>query len=101
MANYRFPRFYPPGIFEQLVVRAKNKFELEVVFNWKGGLWARKEDMECRLYFLRIEHNDKSTCFRIEVRHERDVGLTGVETMWGLMFPFIKEVETILGKYAG
>ena len=101
VANYRFPQFHPPGLFEHLVVRAKNKFDLEVVFNWKGGIWARKEDMECRFYFLRITHSDNSTCFRIEVRQEKDVGLTEVEAMWGLMFPFIKELETLLGKYSG
>ena len=101
VANFRFPWFCPPGLFETLMVRAKNKFDLEIVFNWKGGMWARKESMECRFYFIRIAHNDRSTCFRVEVRHERSVGLSEIEPMWALLYPFIKEIENLLNRFTG
>ncbi len=53
------------------------------------------------MYLLRIQHDDGCTCVRAELRHEQMIDDEGVEGLWTLMLPFVKDIDNLLAQYAG
>ena len=73
-----------------------------------------------RFHLQRIPHDDGSTCIRIETRSEQQTPVmksTGdededdenkqnqddkmAEILWGLLLPYVKDVEELISKFAG
>ena len=107
-AVFRFPKYIPPGLFELLTIRAQqNEFELQNLYHWKTGLYARHMQENIRFYLQKIDHDDGSTCVRTEARHEAQAvedetqPEKEVEQLWQLLLPFLKDCEDIIAKYAG
>ena len=53
------------------------------------------------MYLLRIQHDDGCTCVRAELRHEQMIDDEGVEGLWTLMLPFVKDIDNLLAQFAG
>ena len=102
VANFRFPVFTPPGLFETLCTRAATRFGMETLFHWKTGYYARKaEEPQCRFYILKIKHDDCSCCFRIELRPEQYSGVQDIEALWGLLLPFVRAFDSMIALFKG
>ena len=102
VANFRFPTYIPPGLFETLCTRAASHHNLDTLFHWKGGFYARSTEIPlCRVYILRINHDDASTCIRVELRHEISTDDSEVENLWTTLLPFLKDIDCLCGLFSG
>ncbi len=102
VANLRFPTHIPDGFFEMLCTRAATRHNLDTLFHWDGGLYARHTEIPmCRVYVLRIHHDDASTCIRTELRHEISSDESEVENLWTVLLPFLKDVESLCSMFTG
>jgi hypothetical protein len=75
-----------------------------------------------RFHLQRIPHDDGSTCIRLEVRSEtktppvtsapdaeeeemrsgeQDEDDKMAENLWGMLLPYLRDVEELVGKFAG
>ncbi|XP_041349799.1 malignant fibrous histiocytoma-amplified sequence 1 homolog isoform X2 [Gigantopelta aegis] len=103
---FKFPRYMPPGLFELLCVRANHdKYKLNYVFHWGGGIHATHKEHPVRLivmYNREGTENQRDVVLRIESRDNSDSDdQVPACTMWGIILPLLLEFEEILKGYAG
>lgn len=102
VANIRFPSHLPVGLFETLCVRAATRYNLDTLYQWNGGLYARQvKDLRCRFYLLRIRHSDGSICVRMELRNEHGDTDFDIEHMWPLLLSFLNDTDALIASFVG
>ena len=126
LINYfRFPHFFPPGLFEMVTVRAHaGRHKLHFRHHWGGGVHARheKEAVHVVISYFREEEEEEGeeegvsgVWMKYEVRDglgveeekggqeegEKEGEATPAAVMWGVMLPLLMEFEELIGSYAG
>ena len=102
VANYRFPSYIPAGVFETICTRAATRYNLDTLYHWGSGMYARHVgEIPARFYLLRINHEDRSTCVRAEIRHERYNDVSDVENLWQVLLPFLRGFDGLVATFSG
>ena len=100
---YRFSKYLPPGFFESMTVLAlKEKHNFIPMYHWREGLYAKHTELPIRIYLQRINHDDKSTCLRVEIRHLGDAHeeeLAG--HLWKCLLPYLRDVDEMVATFKG
>ncbi|CAH1781823.1 unnamed protein product [Owenia fusiformis] len=101
---YKFPRYIPPGLFEQITVRANfPKHNLQFQFHWKEGVVAKATANGKPVFVVmrRLRDRDGGTQLRIDVRFANAEEEIEVQQLWTVMLPLLKDCEDVISRFTG
>ena len=107
-AVFFFPRHYPSGLFESLVIEAVQRNSLTPIFHWGNGFYGEHKQTRFKvllqLYKQQPEieitgSSDSMNCIRVEMVFPLP-GRT-IQDLWNWLFPFLTRVDDVLSRYAG
>lgn len=101
-ACYKFPRYFPPGLFELICVRAHgDDHGLTFLSHWGDGIHAKHTNYPIRVLIRYCLQSNGETILCIDAVNDCEEDPVELPDLWSTLLPLLTEVEKILQRYQG
>ncbi len=62
---------------------------------------SRHTDESTRVCLSRIDHGEDYTCVRVKLNHEESKDEDGLQALWMVLLPLVRDFDNLLQQYSG